>query len=303
MQTAKQLAHTFVKAGGAKPDGWIVFLHGVFGMGQNFRTLAKRVVAERPRWGAILCDLRGHGGSLDFPAPHTLTSAAADVAALVRKLDEPVRAIAGHSLGGKVALAYLDAHPGELDNAFILDSVPSAREADATIDSAATVLAFLESVPVLLPSREAFAALARAAGMSAAITEWLAMNVRASSAAPQGELDGAGSGRASAGPSARRGDGRYGVRLDLPAIRSLLDDYFAKDLWGAVSDRSVGVRLDLVIADRSSQYSEADRAEARAVALSNHRVHVTIVPNAGHWLHVDAPDAVLEAIVRGLDDA
>src|SRR5690606_27871512 len=38
---AALLAHDRVTAPGASPDGWIVFLHGVFGAGRNWRSVAR----------------------------------------------------------------------------------------------------------------------------------------------------------------------------------------------------------------------------------------------------------------------
>jgi esterase len=276
MPNPTPLHHTLISADGAVPEQWMLFLHGVFGQGLNFRTMAKRLVARCPSWGIALCDLRGHGMSQGFPAPHTIDAAAADVYELGRSLEKNVQGIAGHSLGGKVTLAYLEAHPGEMSYAFSLDSLPGARPNAITVEDAANVLRFLENIPVPLATRDAFFDLAKAAGMSTAITEWLAMNVR------------------------RESDG-FRLRLDLPVIRSMLLDYYERDLWDAVSNASVKKRLDLIVAGDSSQYSPEDIVRAREISASEEKVHVTLIEGAGHWVHVDAPDALLEAMASALE--
>ncbi len=60
----------------------------------------------------LLVDQRNHGNSgrlAGLDPPHTLQSSAADVAHLLDNVlgDRPLHALLGHSLGGKVALSYL----------------------------------------------------------------------------------------------------------------------------------------------------------------------------------------------------
>src|SRR4051812_4343586 len=116
------------------PTRWLVFLHGILGSGANWRTFARQVVAARNGdWGALLVDLRLHGDSQGFAPPHTLETAARDIVeALPRVADNvPVRAVLGHSFGGKVGMELarqLAASPnGALDDLIVVDSTPGAR--------------------------------------------------------------------------------------------------------------------------------------------------------------------------------
>ena len=52
------VTHTVVTAEGARPERAILFLHGILGSGGNWRTFARRFVAARPDWAAVLVDLR-----------------------------------------------------------------------------------------------------------------------------------------------------------------------------------------------------------------------------------------------------
>jgi 3-oxoadipate enol-lactonase len=83
----------------------IVLLHGFGGAASNWTLVAPRLL----RLGRVLVpDLPGHGGSSALPGqPETLDPFADRVAAL---LDEPAL-VAGHSLGGVVALRLASRHP------------------------------------------------------------------------------------------------------------------------------------------------------------------------------------------------
>ena len=52
-----------------EPEAWMLFLHGILGSGANWRTIAKRFIGARPRWGAVLVDLRMHGASRELAPP------------------------------------------------------------------------------------------------------------------------------------------------------------------------------------------------------------------------------------------
>lgn len=62
----------------------------------------------------ILPDLRGFGDSAAPTDPYSLADMAADLAELLDKLGIPRAALAGHSMGGYVALAFFRAYPERL---------------------------------------------------------------------------------------------------------------------------------------------------------------------------------------------
>src|SRR5688500_19806674 len=89
MTTQEQpiLHHTRVTVPGDEPKLWLLMLHGIYGSGRNWGTIARRLVEARPEWGVLLVDLRNHGQSRGFSGPHTLHAAAADLDRLVEHLD------------------------------------------------------------------------------------------------------------------------------------------------------------------------------------------------------------------------
>ena len=86
------------------------------------------------------------------------------------------------------------------------------------------------------------------------------------------------------------------LRLDLAAIRSLLDSYFETDLWDVAFDPALPGTLEMVIAERSGTLSPADRAR---LAGAPPHVHVNFV-GADHGLHIGAPGAVVELLANRL---
>jgi pimeloyl-ACP methyl ester carboxylesterase len=265
-----RLHHERVVHSGATPSRWLLMTHGIFGSGANWRGIARKIHEARPDWGVILVDLRGHGRSDHGEPPHTLAACADDVRALTAELPS-VDALAGHSFGGKVVLAARALVA--VRQTWVLDASPSARPdlASDPANSVARALAMLERLPATWARRDDFVAAVVADGHALPFAQWLAMNVV---------------------PNA---SGRAAMRLDLAQMRALLADYYAQDLWAALEDPSRG-EVELVLADRASAVGPADRARLQAAPP---HVHVERV-DAGHWLHIDAPAAVVELFARKL---
>jgi 3-oxoadipate enol-lactonase len=74
----------------------------------------------------ILPDLRGFGQSGSIPAQYALTDMAADLAALLEHLKIEKAVIAGHSMGGYIALAFARAYPRHILGLGLVASQPFA---------------------------------------------------------------------------------------------------------------------------------------------------------------------------------
>jgi esterase len=267
------LAHTQLTAPEAAPQRWLLVLHGLLGRGSNWRTVARGLLAARPDWGAVLVDLRMHGDSQGFSPPHTVQAAAEDVAGLARSLPGPVQGILGHSLGGKVALAFAARAPG-LQHAVILDANPGPRPAGEGSETTREVLTVLRALPAVLPSRQAFLARMEAAGQPPALAAWLAMNLR-------------------------RADGGYTFGLDLDAMESLFRDALARNDWALVTQPPPGLRLSFILGGRSTTVQGEAAGRLRALAAEG-RLALTVLPEAGHWVHVDDAAGTLKAVTEAL---
>lgn len=263
-----------LRAPGSTPDRWMLVLHGIFGTGRNWATVVRRVVAERPDWGALLVDLREHGGSTGFPPPHTLAAAAGDLAGLVRATGLPVRGVLGHSFGGKVALAFARDHGAGLERVWVVDSTPDPL---APGGEAWAMLRTVKALPAHYASRaEAVAALERS-GVRTPVARWMATNLEA---AP---------------------GGGYRWRLDFDAIESLLLDFFRADLWPVILSPPGRAVIHVVKASESGLLSPGAVARIRDAARTG-RVVFHELPGS-HWVHAEHPEEVQALLVETLPSA
>jgi pimeloyl-ACP methyl ester carboxylesterase len=268
-----RLHHERIARTDTAPARWLALTHGFFGAGSNWRSIARKLNERRPEWGVVLVDLRQHGRSEPGGPPHTIAACADDLRALIAELDGElggVRAIAGHSFGGKVVLAtrgLVDA-----DQTWVLDASPSRRgaAADRGPGTVERVLAFMERSPRTWAARDDFVAAVVADGHDVGLARWLAMNLVPD---PAGVL---------------------ALRFDFAALREMLADYFATDLWDALE--APGGAVEIVIAEQSPALSAADRGRLAAAPPHVHVHHVT----AGHWLHIDAPALVVDLFASRL---
>lgn len=265
---------------GAAPRAWALWTHGIYGSGGNWRAIARQVVARRPEWGVVLVDLRQHGRSDGGTPPHTIAACADDLAALAATLaaaGRPVSAALGHSFGGKVVLALRPRLA--LAQTWVLDSTPSARPDawNAPANSVREVWEAMHALDRAWPRRDDFVAAMVARGHAPALAQWVAMNLVADS------------------------QGDYRLRLDLEAVQALLRDYYVVDLWAALDDPTLAGDAHVVVAARSSTISAADRVRLAALATTVRlQVHTLDVD---HWLHIEAPAAVVELVATNLPPA
>lgn len=244
----------------------MLLTHGIYGAGSNWRAIARKVSQQRTDYTVILVDLRNHGRSDGGERPHTLAACAEDIRSLSEQLGG-VDVLAGHSFGGKVMLQTRAVV--RVEQTWLFDSSPSPRP-ETTRGSVVSVLELMERLPKTWASRDAFVSAVLAEGHPQGLAQWLGMNVVA------------------------EGDG-YTLRLDLAAVREMLQDYYAQDLWPIALDPAFG-DLELVIADRSDTLSAADRTRLASAPPHVHTHHV----DAGHWLHIDAPGSVVDLLVHKL---
>lgn len=245
----------------------LLITHGILGSGANWRSIARKLVANRPDWCVELVDLRGHGRSEQGDPPHTLDACARDLRALLDELPEIV-ATAGHSFGGKTVLALRAIAPIRLQHTFVMDASPSTRGAKDT--NVAAVLSSLDRLPGPWASREAFIAAIGTDGHDRGLAQWLAMSLVAK-------------------------DGALALRFDLAQIHEMIASYAATDLWPVALDPDLPGDVTFLYAADSATLTDDDRTRE----LPPH-VHRSRIERAGHWLHIDAPDAVVGELTTRL---
>lgn len=100
----------------------VIILHGLFGMSDNWMTVAKKLADN---YRVIVADLRNHGNS-----PRSETWNYKVMAEDINELSENTGAekfhLIGHSMGGKVAMEFAQKFPEKLEKLVVVDIGPKA---------------------------------------------------------------------------------------------------------------------------------------------------------------------------------
>jgi pimeloyl-ACP methyl ester carboxylesterase len=256
----------------------VVFVHGLFGQGKNWTTIA-RGLAENHR--VTLVDLPNHGHS-----PWTDRLDYADMAGLLAAelelLGEPVTLV-GHSMGGKVAMTLALRRPELLRALVVVDIAPSVYplsggRTDDPDEEASPFAAFIAAMRALdldtLERRQDADDALRSAVPSRMVRGFLLQSL---------VRDGIGTG----------GGWRWRLNLellerDLGALRGFPDPPEGAHFDGPV--------LWIAVANSTYVLPE-DRARMEQLFPSTRLVRIK---NAGHWVHSEQPEVFLETVRRFL---
>jgi esterase len=245
----------------------VVFLHGLFGQGRNWTTVAK-ALAEQAR--VLLVDLPNHGRSA-WTASFSYADMAARVADLLRRTGGgEAYAVVGHSMGGKVAMTAALNHPELVARLAVVDVSPVPNPEVSHFSRYAEGMRSLD-LATLADRAEADWHLTPYVP-DAAIRSFLLQNLRREP------------GR----------EGRWRWQMNLALLGAELDTMGGWTDPGA--DPYPGPVLWL--AGARSGYVRPDYAPAMRALFP--RVQLVTVKGAGHWLHSDQPEVFLAVLRRFL---
>jgi pimeloyl-ACP methyl ester carboxylesterase len=254
----------------------VVFVHGLFGQGKNWTTIA-RGLADRHR--VTLLDLPNHGHSPWTDRVDYLDMAEL-VAAELEKLGEPVTLV-GHSMGGKVAMQLALRRPELLRALVVVDVAPvdypesGGRTDDLDEESSpfADYIAAMRTIDLeTLQTRDDADHALRGAVPSRMVRSFLLQSLQ------------------------REGTHGWRWRLNLPALARDLGQLrsFPEPPPGATFEGPV-----LWVAGANSHYVlPRDRERMDALFPATRLVRIK---NAGHWVHSEQPEVFLETMRRFLD--
>ncbi|QNN63891.1 alpha/beta fold hydrolase [Leucobacter denitrificans] len=240
----------------------VAFLHGLFGRGRNFATIAG---ALAPEVQSLLVDLPNHGKSawtaeFDYAEMADLTAEhlRADFAA-----SGPID-IVGHSMGGKVAMVLALRHPDLVRKLVVVDIAPVTS--DPAQGNFAHLLDSLASVDLAQVGRRAEADEALKGPIpQAGVRGFLLQNLK-------------------------HGDNGFEWEPNLDMLRAELRTIMA---FPGISAPSFGGPVLWIRGDKSDYV----RDEAIPIMKSLFpEVELVTVEGSGHWVHSEQPQAFTEAL-------
>jgi pimeloyl-ACP methyl ester carboxylesterase len=255
----------------------VVFVHGLFGQGKNWTTIAKGLAADHR---VTLVDLPNHGHSPWTDRVDYLDMAEL-LAAELEQFGEPVTLV-GHSMGGKVSMQLALRRPELLRALVVVDIAPveyplQGGRTDDPDEEASPFAAFIAAMLAMDLDRLATRGDADAA-LQAAVPSRMIRSFLLQSLVREGS----------------GGDG-WRWRLNLELLERDLGELrgFPEPPPGAVFDGPV-----LWIAGANSAYVlDDDRPRMDALFPATRLVRIR---NAGHWVHSEQPDIFLETLRRFL---
>lgn len=242
----------------------VVFLHGLFGRGRNFSSMAARL---QPEALSLLVDLPNHGASA--------WTAEFDYDAMVDALAEFLRAdfaatgpvdVVGHSMGGKVAMVLALRHPDLVRRLAVLDISPVSKGA-----TPGNFRHLLDSL-----------ALVDLGSLTKRVDASVQLQERIADSAVRGFLL----------QNLRRSDDGFEWEPNLALLRAELDTVMGFPDEG---ERQFGGPVLWIKGERSDYISDEDAPAMRAYFPRTRRI---TVKDAGHWVHSEQPEAV-GAALRG----
>ncbi|RCV28254.1 hypothetical protein SEVIR_5G396000v4 [Setaria viridis] len=274
------------------PTATAFVLHGLLGSGRNWRSFSRILASElhsrspSDEWRMVLVDLRNHGrsaGIKGFDPPHNMSTAAKDLADLVKARGWPwPDVVVGHSMGGKVALDFAESCsrgvygesavlPKQL---WVLDSVPGQVLTDNSDGEVERVLQTLASLPSSLPSRKWVVDHMLSLGFSKSLSEWIGSNLK-------------------------KDNDHVTWAFDLQAAIDMFNSYRERSYWELLEHPPKDLEIAIVQAERSDRWDPDDVQRLKALAKRESKpdagkVSLHVLPNSGHWVHVDNPKGLLE---------
>jgi pimeloyl-ACP methyl ester carboxylesterase len=235
----------------------VLVLHGLFGSRDNWNGINKKLAQE---YQVFAVDMRNHGDS-----PHsdefTYEVMAADLLELMQTHELPATYLLGHSMGGKAAMRFAFDHPEIVNRLVIVDIAPKSYPPhhDEILDALNAL-----DLTQYTTRQELDAGLAHYLD-NYGVRQFLLKSVT------------------------RDANGAFAWKMNLDVITRDYD----RLLEGVDSPKPFD-KPTLFIRGATSDYIQ-DEDEALIIRLFP-QARIATIPNAGHWVHAEAPGVCLELI-------
>jgi len=248
----------------------LVILHGLYGSSDNWVSIAKKISNN---FTVYLPDLRNHGQSPHSDV-HDYDCMSSDLHELVLELNFKKFFLAGHSMGGKTAVRFAMRWPEMLEGLLIADISPFETKARYS-EYYDQHLAILETLT----------------------------KIEISGAGSRGEVENLFAGKISSEKTRkmilknihRNNEGKFSWKINNASLLRNIDKIMdgVTDI-NRISEPVTGFPVIFLKGEKSDYIPPEDFKEIlRLFPAAEFR----IIKNAGHWLHVDNPDAVVKEFI------
>ncbi len=245
-----------------KGNRGLLILHGLLGSGRNWHTISSSLSQKRR---VIAPDLRNHGRS-PHSKEHHVFDMASDVIELQNKLHLKPSVILGHSMGGAVAIELALHSPEYVDGLVVVDIFPKPHRSSVLF-----VLNAMAEINLrdFSSKQEVDRLLARSIA-DPAVRQFVLTNLQSTSSGLQ-------------------------WRINLDVLLQFLRESQKQSLGPA--DVYDGPTL-FIRGERSNYVLDEDIPD-----IKHHfpQAEILTIPNAGHWVHHDAPNEMLAAVEKFLE--
>lgn len=236
----------------------LIILHGLFGTLDNWQTLG-RYLSEA--YTVFLVDQRNHGRSPHLPH-QDYPSMAEDLHRFMEQQGVYRSNLLGHSMGGKTAMEFALEYPEQVDKLIVVDMAPKEypRGHDQVFEA---LLAIDLSI---LSSRQAAEEILRGFIREEGVVQFLLKNL------------------------SRAKGGGFEWKMNLPVLYRCYPELLsAPKAQGYFSGETLFVR-----GGKSDYVLDSDLPAIRA-HFPNYQLET--IPQAGHWVHADAPADLLKLVL------
>lgn len=236
----------------------LVFLHGLMGSANNFRRIAR---AFEDQYRILLYDQRGHGRSFKPDSGYAPEDFADDLKIICDHLGWKKVTLVGHSMGGRNAMNFASRFPQFVEKLTIEDIGP-----DASPGGISRIERLVQSVPT--PFLDKTAAREFFRGWSdQKLGQYLFTNIVETS------------------------EGTYDWRFKKDSILASVREGRARDRF----DEFASLKCPTLLV-RGEQSDELSHEVYQRCLEINPRVQGVEIPEAGHWVHFDQPEAFIKVL-------
>ncbi len=246
----------------------LIILHGLYGSSDNWLTIGKGLSAD---FEVYLVDLRNHGNS-PHSDRHTYALMKLDLLEFLDRHDIEKTVIIGHSMGGKVSMAFAAEFPERVRSLVVIDIGPKSYHSltgySSQVIEHMNILNGMQSVDFsTVKTREDIEAQLEVYVKSPRIRSFLMKNIR------------------------RSRDNTFYWKINVPVLirelPAILEGLDPK-IQGIT-----GFPVLFVRGENSVYIQDEDIPDIQKIFPA---AEFVTIPNAGHWLHAEQPELLLKEL-------